>query len=324
MSDSQQSDPSCDVPGGVKRLGFQFKGTAKRQKIIASEEAAKIDTITAIEASSFNSINPIKEEVLVIPLIQPKHIAESIPVRPNVAKKSAESASAPLTAAQTLDQIAAAELLADLQKNDGNEDDESNLLVIKQTPTAAEAAAAEPQDESKGKKKAPLLMLNVAPELLNITNDADRFKYDVSSRAEDLNVRSEIYDSIPVGQFGAALLRGMGWAGPEKDDGKKKDEKLVAREQRLGLGAQAKPPDRPKANSKGSGIIGGGASSARQEEDKRKESERKKWEQKAEQRVQGQRLQDEDTVWLRGPADLAGRRAVVVTAKGVPGLDRVR
>ena len=59
-------------------------------------------------------------------------------------------------------------------------------------------------------------MLNVAPELLNITNDSEIFKCDVSSRAADMNVRSEIYDAIPVSQFGAALLRGMGWAGPDK------------------------------------------------------------------------------------------------------------
>lgn len=50
----------------------------------------------------------------------------------------------------------------------------------------------------------------------------------------------------------------------------------------------------------------------------------KKWEARAEERLAGQRLQDEDMVWLRAPAELSGRRAVVVTAKGVPDLDRVR
>lgn len=50
----------------------------------------------------------------------------------------------------------------------------------------------------------------------------------------------------------------------------------------------------------------------------------KKWEARAEERLSGQRLQDEDMVWLRAPAELSGKRAVVVTAKGVPGLDRVR
>jgi len=311
----------------VKRLGFQFKGTAKRQKIVASEAKAQVDIITAIEESNFNSTNPVKEEILVIPLIQPKHQVETIPVKPApvpvVARKAAET-SATRSAEQTLDQLAAAELLADLQKTSADDDDESNQLVIKQTPTAAESAAASQADTATtGKKKAPLLMLNIAPEMLKITNDEDRFKYAVSSSAEDLNVRSEIYDAIPVGQFGAALLRGMGWAGPDKSEEKKAEEKLVAREQRLGLGAQARPPERPKS-TKGNVLGNAGASAARTEADKRAEADRKKWEQKAEQRLSSQRLQDEDFVWLRGPAELSGRRAVVVTAKGVPGLDRVR
>lgn len=311
----------------MKRLGFQFKGTAKRQKIVASETKAQVDIITAIEESNFNSTNPVKEEILVIPLIQPKHQVESVPVRPApvpvVARKVAET-TVTGSAEQTLDQLAAAELLADLQKTSPDDDDESNQLVIKQTPTAAESAAAShTESSSTGKKKAPLLMLNIAPEMLKITNDEDRFKYAVSSSAEDLNVRSEIYDAIPVGQFGAALLRGMGWAGPDKSEEKKAEEKLVAREQRLGLGAQARPPERPKS-TKGNVLGNVGASAGRTEADKRADADRKKWEQKAEQRLSSQRLQDEDFVWLRGPAELSGRRAVVVTAKGVPGLDRVR
>ncbi len=323
--DSKVESGTVTEPVGGKRLGFQFKGTAKRQRIVESEAAAQVDLITAIEESNFNSTNPVKEAVLVIPLIQPKFQTESIPAKPAVPQvlPKAADTSAP-TAAKTLDQIAAAELLADLQKGSAEDEDEANLLVIKQTPTAAEAAASHTDNNTQVKKKAPLLMLNVAPELLSITNDTDRFKYDVSSRAADLNVRSEIYDAIPVSQFGAALLRGMGWAGPDKDEEKKKDEKLVAREQRLGLGAQARPPERAKSN-KSNNILGKtGTSSARDEEEKRKESERKKWEQKAEQRLHSQRLQDEDVVWLRGPAELSGRRALVVTAKGVPGLDRVR
>lgn len=50
----------------------------------------------------------------------------------------------------------------------------------------------------------------------------------------------------------------------------------------------------------------------------------KKWEARAEERLAGQRLLDGDMVWLRAPAELSGKRAVVITAKGVPGLDRVR
>ena len=51
------------------------------------------------------------------------------------------------------------------------------------------------------------------------------------------------------------------------------------------------------------------------------------WERKAEQRLKGQKLQDNDVVFLLKtvqPQELQGRRAEVVAARGVPGLDRVR
>jgi G patch domain/KOW motif-containing protein len=314
--------PPASDAGGGKRLGFQMKGTSKRQRIVETEKVAAPDLITTIEGSTINSVNPTSNEnVLVIPLIQPAAIVSTAQPKEKVKDVDARLSAAP---ALTLDQVAAAELLADLEKGDSNEHDALNNLVIKQ------AQPAEASNDSAGtKKKAPLLMLNVAPELLNITNENDRFKYDVSSRAEDLNVRSDIYEAIPVGQFGAALLRGMGWKGPDKEDGKKKEEKMVAREQRLGLGAQARPPDKPKHHSKKDGIIAGGSSSSsggggRSEADIKRERDRQRWEQRAEERLRDQKLYDADYVWLRAPAELSGKRAVVVAARGVPGLDRVR
>lgn len=51
---------------------------------------------------------------------------------------------------------------------------------------------------------------------------------------------------VPVSEFGAALLRGMGWKGPAIDgesDGAGAGRDVVPRHQRLGLGAQPKPPE---------------------------------------------------------------------------------
>lgn len=234
-----------------KRLGFQFKGTSKRQKIVESEKKTEVDIVTAIEGSTIDSMVPSKkDEVLIIPLIQPRALTtgstQAAAKTPAIKVEPSSISSSKDSTTLTLDQIAAAELLAEIQNGDQDIKDPNNLLVIKQSATVE----ASPADQAGAKKKAPLLMLNVAPELLNIANESERFKYDVSSRAEDLNVRSEIYDAIPVGQFGAALLRGMGWAGPDKEEKNKKEEKIVAREHRLGLGAQAKPPDRPKSSKK--------------------------------------------------------------------------
>lgn len=50
---------------------------------------------------------------------------------------------------------------------------------------------------------------------------------------------------VPINEFGAALLRGMGWTGPTGNDGETGSEAVrdvVPRHVRLGLGAQPKPP----------------------------------------------------------------------------------
>lgn len=47
------------------------------------------------------------------------------------------------------------------------------------------------------------------PSNLVIPSDLDVFRHDVQSRPEETAL--EEYEDVPVEQFGAALLRGMGW-----------------------------------------------------------------------------------------------------------------
>lgn len=78
----------------------------------------------------------------------------------------------------------------------------------------------------------------------NIANESDtmKFKRELTEQAGDVDFKSDTYVSVPVDQFGAALLRGMGWADNSvSSSGGPSDEKLVPREQRLGLGAVAAP-----------------------------------------------------------------------------------
>jgi hypothetical protein len=357
---------SEDPTTGTKRFGFQLKGTTKRQRVVESEKPVEVDIITAIEDSNINSIKPTKgPELLVIPLCQPKYAQHEDPPVVKVEPKQTQAKTLPpqkipnnkldAPSSSSLDQEAAAELIAELYNTDPDAESTGNLLVIKQDPVASAtdtaSASAADGDLPQKKKKAPLLMLNVAPELLNITNETERFKYDVSSRADDLNVRSEIYEAIPVSQFGAALLRGMGWTGPDASTGAGAEgagkrgagadpDKIVPRENRLGLGAQARPPE-PVHGGAGGGAGGGGGkypskhgmivgdksrgpAGSSGSSSSSSDAAKKAWEAKAEQRVRSQKLQDGDFVWLRAPADLAGRRALVVQARGVPGLDRIR
>ncbi|KAJ1425311.1 hypothetical protein B484DRAFT_451111 [Ochromonadaceae sp. CCMP2298] len=331
-----------------KRMGFQLKGTSKRQRIV-EEKKEEVDMITAIEGKEINSSLAKKTELLVIPLVAPVSSAPA-PAPACVAGKTGRAAGS-ASEGVGLDQQAANELIAELT---GRDCDASIQLVIAQ-PAHKQEASEEGGDGGNGgtggtgtggngdnkgpvPKKAPLLMLHAAPELLNIANETERFKYDVSVRAADVSVRSDVYEAVPVSQFGAALLRGMGWAGDVGAEGAGTGggggrgglglgggrEQLVPRENRLGLGAMAKPPDRPK--NKGTGARPPAAGGVADAVAQRKETQRKEWERRAEKRLGAQKLEDGDVVLLRKCRELAleGKRAVVVQARGVPGLDQIR
>mmetsp|Transcript_12385 Transcript_12385/g.15545 ORF Transcript_12385/g.15545 Transcript_12385/m.15545 type:complete len:396 (-) Transcript_12385:92-1279(-) len=86
-------------------------------------------------------------------------------------------------------------------------------------------------------KKKPLLAAAKLPGLENIIDDNERLRRDVSLRANDCD--RETYDHVPVEEYGAALLRGMGWTGNTVS------EAFVPkiRHHRLGLGAEPKPEE---------------------------------------------------------------------------------
>uniref|UniRef100_M4B7A9 Spp2/MOS2 G-patch domain-containing protein n=1 Tax=Hyaloperonospora arabidopsidis (strain Emoy2) TaxID=559515 RepID=M4B7A9_HYAAE len=86
----------------------------------------------------------------------------------------------------------------------------------------------------------PLLQQNVVPGLDTLQDVADKYRHDVALRPDALDVLSDVYESVPVEAFGAALLRGMGWKGDETMDDKKQ-EALQPRHKLLGLGATKRP-----------------------------------------------------------------------------------
>ena len=108
---------------------------------------------------------------------------------------------------------------------------------------AATSSGSEPRlvigqtSSEDSKKRAPLLsrMVRNANE-----SEDDKFRRDLSSQADDMDFKSSAYRAVPVEQFGLAALRGMGWDGdaPQRQG---PQEPMVAREQRLGLGATAAP-----------------------------------------------------------------------------------
>jgi|UniRef100_A0A8H7K5T5 hypothetical protein len=77
-------------------------------------------------------------------------------------------------------------------------------------------------------------LLGLVPEKTQvIPSEADAFQRDMDAAGEVSTLAD--YDAMPVEEFGAALLRGMGWDGSEKGP---KVKQVKRRPNRLGLGAK--------------------------------------------------------------------------------------
>eukprot|EP01038_Epipyxis_sp_PR26KG_P016339 gene16339-22260_t len=269
----------------MNKIGFNIIGNQKRRQQITDQESNErndgeheedkvvIELIKSIEGKEIAPVIPLApKKKLVIPLNTSKHSST--------------------VAEDDLDRIAANEILAELT-GESSKVQENNLII--------------PQSKGieQNGKKAPLLLSGVAPQLRSIENEDERFKVDIQLRADDVSFKSSIYEDIPVSEFGAAMLRGMGWDGVDSND--KVDKKLVMRESRLGLGASAKP-NTGKSN--------------KSTKDKNKSSE-KEWKEKANKKINNQILKEHDLVWLRDP-QYVGKRGEIIKTRGVAGLDKIQ
>ncbi|CAO3671430.1 unnamed protein product [Umbelopsis ramanniana] len=122
---------------------------------------------------------------------------------------------------------------------------EESTTVTEPTQTLEEAAlAALVREANSDDEEEPASNLVIPSEL-------DVFRNDVQNRPEETSL--EEYDQVPVEQFGAALLRGMGWKEGQALGGGKGGaseplaaKNFVRRDALLGLGA--KPEDLPESD----------------------------------------------------------------------------
>lgn len=167
-------------------------------------------------------------------------------------------------------------------------------------------------------------------------NDDDiKYKRDLEHRAEDIGVDSESYVAVPISEFGAAMLRGMGWTGDDEKN-KTNTERIIPRPHRLGLGA-TKLPSSLSDIANGSQHNGTttskrhyarkGGSMADRAHLEREEEEERKWKQLQEEKRKKDlqiTLQVGSIVQVRKEDGRIGRsRAKLVKVAGVPGLNRV-
>ncbi|CAM9264806.1 unnamed protein product, partial [Choristocarpus tenellus] len=128
--------------------------------------------------------------------------------------------------------------LADLSRGLGGDLGMGSTRVIGMLPGAGD-------DSGTSVKRKTLLAQSMIPGITELKGEDAKFKHDLKHRANDIDVKSDAYRAVPVAEFGAALLRGMGWTGPSSEDqdaGSELFGQVEPRHFRLGLGAQPRPP----------------------------------------------------------------------------------
>ena len=140
--------------------------------------------------------------------------------------------------------------------------------------------------------------------------------------APEVSVDSETYRHVPITEFGAAMLRGMGWTGTvstREDDmggsGGGSTSSTMPRPARLGLGATPKLLDQlPKTHNR---------RIRRQDQVKRDEQLRKQQEEYQQQQLRQVAMDKQQTLQIGSIVQINDHRAIIRQLQGVPGLNMI-
>ncbi|KAG1685065.1 hypothetical protein DVH05_009755 [Phytophthora capsici] len=186
-----------------------------------------------------NAPAPLTEDgqkPLVIPLLETNTWTKDLNKQPNKGTTGVEIGT-------SADEQAAAEILAETQaaKSQGDDPIERDLVIPISDKREQKRAELFQDDDKRPKsdQKKPILQQNVVPGLDELQDVTEKYRHDVALRPEAPDVHSDVYESVPVEAFGAALLRGMGWKGDVDPDDM--GAAPQPRHKLLGLGATKRP-----------------------------------------------------------------------------------
>ncbi|CAI5715830.1 unnamed protein product [Peronospora destructor] len=139
------------------------------------------------------------------------------------------------------DQQAAAEILAESKARSGGNVPQQKLVipVISEREKRRAKLFQDGEKRPQKEQQKPILQQNAVPGLDELQDVTEKYRHDVALRPDAPDVHSDVYESVPVEAFGAAVLRGMGWRGDmDLDD---VGEAPQPRHKLLGLGATKRP-----------------------------------------------------------------------------------
>ena len=293
--------PLAAVAESRQTISISLAKKSKKSKSAASKlqlQSAEEEFSTIAEQAVILSKKRAEEgQILVIPCNQKRDEGQPLLAQRSVQYNSAQDVGVANTERNPIHEEDDEEATRLLIESATHRDDNIN------TKTSGLTIAA-PQQNTLNTPKAAIAKSS--------TTDDELFRRDLSSRAEDVDPTSNTYANISIGDFGGALLRGMGWKGG--DTNKKEKDEMKARPHRLGLGATPLLP--PPTGKHGR---------ARRPEELKKEEERLKAEEEREKkRLEMERLDVQYTLQKNSIIRLLeGGRAKVVQTAGVPGLNRI-
>jgi G patch domain and KOW motifs-containing protein len=184
----------------------------------------------------------------------------------------------------------------------------------------------------------------------NINNNnresKEQFQKDLNKLPENVSVDSHLYKAIPISEFGAAMLRGMGWTGDDDDEKKKNNDQsnmnhltestIMPRPSRLGLGAT--PKMLPQQIMEDIPATHGGSKQRRprrHDQVQREEQLKRQYDQLQQQRKKILSMDKQQTMQIGSIVQVhkddhdddnnnAGRRAKIYQLQGVPGLNMIQ
>lgn len=220
----------------VKKISFGFSKFTKKTQIVSSTlnqikpEKNNVELIDCFEGKSIKLKNPVQpvDKILVIPLQRQQETKLSLKNEDN--SKSLASGTSTVCDMDSRVNMETNDLglIENVSLPEKNNDNQADLKsTTNKILTLDEIAAKEILEDLNDKKKQDESRIFTVP----LTNNPP---------AGEKESSLEDYENIPVGDFGVAMLRGMGWA-PGKGIGK--NEKLVTpslptlRPKGMGLGA---------------------------------------------------------------------------------------
>jgi len=201
-------------PAPIK-VGFSFAKPTTIRKKRETQEPDQKDYVTDIRGNQLRSLAPTKKAGLLVIPLESQQGNKRVKTTPKVTTQAA-SASTPASGPareKTLDELAAEAVISDA-KNEMTSVESDRVIL-------------------------PIILQNQIEGIESITDEDERFKYDVESRPDEAGM--EEYENVPIEEFGKAMLRGMGWETGKaiglNNRGLAEPIEFVARQGRLGLGA---------------------------------------------------------------------------------------